>query len=387
MTEFAEISDAKVYLVGGAVRDRLLGLPVYDRDWVVVGATAQQMVDAGYQSMPGDFPVFLHPESGDEYALARTEVKTGPGYHGFEVDAGPDITLEQDLLRRDLTINALAEDADGNIIDLCHGRDDLDEGLLRHITPAFTEDPVRLLRIARFTAKLGQWGFRVAHGTHDLMKKMAVSDDLLNLKSERVWREMKKALAQPQPWRFFEVLHQCGALQCLLPILGETMGDATAHGQSSFKAAMAPLHRAVDLTEDLRVRFVAVMFAGAARTGEMAEFSRQLPVEREFSDLLGWVLTHGIELDAETPAENLLRIVARLKPVQQPERFRAFEQSCHALWPDKVKAAWPRLELAQQVVSSVDVQALRRTGLEGAALGDALQHARVEMLRQRLQDL
>ncbi|MBA1446904.1 MAG: rhodanese [Gammaproteobacteria bacterium] len=377
----------KIYLVGGAVRDRLLGLPVYDRDWVVVGATAQQMAAAGYQSMPGDFPVFLHPESGDEYALARTEVKTGPGYHGFEVDAGPDITLEQDLLRRDLTINALAEDADGNIIDLCHGRDDLDEGLLRHITPAFTEDPVRLLRIARFAAKLGQCGFRIAHGTHDLMKKMAVSDDLLNLKSERLWREMKKALAQPQPWRFFEVLHQCGALQRLLPVLGASMGDATAHGHPSSKAAMAALHRAVDLTEDLRVRFVAVMFAGLARTGEMAEFSRQLPVEREFTDLLEWVLTHGIELDAETPAENLLHIVARLKPVQQPERFRAFEQSCHALWPEKMKAAWPRLELAGQVVSSVDVQALRRTGFEGAALGDALQHARVERLRQRLMDL
>ena len=167
----------KIYLVGGAVRDGLLGLPVSERDYLVVGATEQQMLDLGYRRLDVAFPVFLHPETGDEYALARCECKSGPGYKGFEVDAGPHITLEQDLARRDLTVNALARDETGNLIDLFHGREHLDEGLLRHITPAFDEDPVRLLRAARFAAKLGRWGFRVAHGTFALMQRMARRDE------------------------------------------------------------------------------------------------------------------------------------------------------------------------------------------------------------------
>jgi len=161
----------KIYLVGGAVRDRLLGLPVEERDWVVTGATEQEMAALGYQQVDADFPVFLHPESGEEYALARREVKTGPGYKGFRIETGPDVTLEEDLARRDLTINAMAEADDGTLIDPYGGRDDLEAGLLRHVTPAFVEDPVRLPRVARFAAKLAGYGFRVAHDTFTLMEQ------------------------------------------------------------------------------------------------------------------------------------------------------------------------------------------------------------------------
>jgi tRNA nucleotidyltransferase (CCA-adding enzyme) len=162
----------QIYLVGGAVRDKLLGLPVRERDWVVVGATPEAMVKLGYRPVGKDFPVFLHPDTHEEYALARTERKTAPGYKGFVVHADPDVTLEEDLRRRDLTINAIAEAADGTLIDPFNGREDLDQGLLRHVSPAFVEDPVRILRVARFAARFAKWGFKVAHGTHALMQRM-----------------------------------------------------------------------------------------------------------------------------------------------------------------------------------------------------------------------
>jgi len=178
-----------IYLVGGAVRDQLLGLPVRDRDWVVVGATEAEMLERGFRRADAEFPVFLHPDTGEEYALARRETKTGPGYKGFRIDAGPDVTLEEDLVRRDLTINALARDQAGRLIDPFDGEADLEQGLLRHISPAFVEDPVRLLRVARFAARLGRWGFRVAHGTHRLLQRMAASEDLAALRPERLWQE------------------------------------------------------------------------------------------------------------------------------------------------------------------------------------------------------
>ncbi|MCB1904166.1 MAG: rhodanese, partial [Gammaproteobacteria bacterium] len=196
----------KIYLVGGAVRDRLLGLPVRDRDWVVVGATEAEMLQQGFRRADSDFPVFLHPQSGEEYALARRETKTGPGYRGFSIEAGPEITLEQDLIRRDLTINAIAEDEAGNLIDPFAGQQDLAAGVLRHVSPAFVEDPLRLLRVARFAARLGRWGFRLSHTTHGLMQRMAASEELATLRGERLWQEMKQALAEDQPWRFFQVL-------------------------------------------------------------------------------------------------------------------------------------------------------------------------------------
>src|SRR5256885_5337521 len=205
----------KAYIVGGAVRDALLGVPVNDRDWVVVGATPDDMLAAGYKPVGQDFPVFLHPQTHEEYALARTERKTAPGYHGFTFHADPSVTLEQDLERRDLTINAMAQDADGRVIDPFGGRDDLRDKVLRHVSPAFAEDPVRILRLARFAARFDD--FAVAPQTLALMRDMVRAGEVDALVPERVWQELSRGLMERRPSRMFEVLRACGALARLLP--------------------------------------------------------------------------------------------------------------------------------------------------------------------------
>ncbi|EJB8473631.1 multifunctional CCA addition/repair protein [Citrobacter freundii] len=214
----------KIYLVGGAVRDALLGLPVKDKDWVVVGATPQEMLDAGYQQVGRDFPVFLHPQTREEYALARTERKSGSGYTGFTCYAAADVTLEADLQRRDLTINALARDDDGEIIDPYHGRRDLENRLLRHVSPAFSEDPLRVLRVARFAARYAHLSFRIADETLALMREMTAAGELAHLTPERVWKETENALTTRNPQVFFQVLHDCGALRVLFPEIDALFG-------------------------------------------------------------------------------------------------------------------------------------------------------------------
>ena len=211
----AKIDTFETYVVGGAVRDRLLGRAVHDRDWVVVGATAQQMLDAGFRAVGRDFPVFLHPLTHEEYALARTERKSAPGYRGFVVHADPGVTLQQDLSRRDLTINAIAEDADGRLIDPFGGQADLRARLLRHVSPAFAEDPLRILRVARFAARLPD--FQVASETLELMRDMVDAGEVDALVSERVWQELARGLMERRPSRMFELLRACGALRVLLP--------------------------------------------------------------------------------------------------------------------------------------------------------------------------
>lgn len=207
----------KTYLVGGAVRDALLGRPVHDRDWVVVGTTAETLQSLGYSQVGKDFPVFLHPENGEEYALARTERKTGAGYHGFSVDAGKQVTLEEDLGRRDLTINAIAQDENGVITDPWGGLQDLESRLLRHVSAAFVEDPVRILRTARFAARFAPLGFSIAPETMELMQHMVDSGEAHALVAERVWQELARALAEPAPQVFFSTLRACGALAVILP--------------------------------------------------------------------------------------------------------------------------------------------------------------------------
>ncbi|XTZ38989.1 multifunctional CCA addition/repair protein [Salmonella enterica] len=214
----------KSYLVGGAVRDTLLGLPVKDRDWVVVGATPQEMLDAGYQQVGRDFPVFLHPQSREEYALARTERKSGFGYTGFTCYSAPDVTLQQDLLRRDLTVNALAQDQQGNIIDPYGGQQDLRDRILRHVSPAFGEDPLRVLRVARFAARYAHLSFRIADETMLLMREMVDAGELAHLIAERVWQETEKALRTRNPQVYFLVLRECGALKVLFPELDALFG-------------------------------------------------------------------------------------------------------------------------------------------------------------------
>lgn len=214
----------KIYLVGGAVRDSLLGLPVTEKDWVVVGATPENLLTQGYQQVGKDFPVFLHPVSRDEYALARTERKSGKGYTGFVCHAAPDVTLEQDLLRRDLTINAIARTERGDLIDPYHGRRDLENRVLRHVSDAFSEDPLRVLRVARFAARFAHLGFQIAEETMALMQKMAHEGELAYLTPERVWKETEKALGTSSPDVYFQVLRDCGALAVLFPEIDNLYG-------------------------------------------------------------------------------------------------------------------------------------------------------------------
>ena len=212
------------YLVGGAIRDRMLGIVDSDRDYVVTGATPEQMQALGYQPVGKHFPVFLHPESKAEYALARTERKQGRGHQGFVFHTGADVTIEDDLLRRDLTVNAMAETADGKLIDPCNGRQDLENRLLRHVSPAFAEDPLRVLRVARFAAKLAPFGFTLADETLQLMRQISSSGELQTLSAERIWQELHKSLLTPAPQRLIEVLHECGALAELLPEVDALFG-------------------------------------------------------------------------------------------------------------------------------------------------------------------
>ena len=253
----------KTYLVGGAVRDKLLGFEKSDRDWVVVGASVAQMLDAGFTQVGKDFPVFLHPQTKEEHALARTERKTGPGYTGFAFNADPSVTLEEDLLRRDLTINAIAQDSDGNLIDPYGGVKDIENRVLRHVSPAFTEDPLRVLRVARFEARFAPLGFHIAEETMALMRQLSSSGELQHLVAERVWQEMEKALRSAAPAEFFRSLRACGALQVILPEVDNLFGvpqppqhhpevDTGIH-------VMMCLEQAAKLSDDTVVRFATLM--------------------------------------------------------------------------------------------------------------------------------
>lgn len=253
----------KTYLVGGAVRDQLLGLTAHEHDWVVVGITPKEMLALGYQQVGKDFPVFLHPETHDEHALARTERKSGAGYTGFTCHAAPDVTLEQDLLRRDLTINAIAQDNDGSLIDPYNGRQDLEQRILRHVSPAFSEDPLRVLRIARFAARFAYLGFTIAPETQDLIKQIVNSREIENLTVERVWKETEKALATQSPQVFFQVLRECGALAILFPEIDNLFGvPAPAKWHPEIDTGvhvLLVLGVASQLSDDIDVRFSSLL--------------------------------------------------------------------------------------------------------------------------------
>lgn len=403
------IIPAKTYLVGGAVRDGLLGLPVQERDWVVVGSTAEQMMDLGFKPVGKDFPVFIHPESGEEYALARTERKTAAGYHGFVVHASPEVTLEEDLCRRDLTINAIAQSADGTIIDPFGGRKDLEQRVLRHVSPAFTEDPVRILRIARFLARLTPLGFRIADDTLSLMRTMVSSGEVDALVPERVWQELVRALETRTPEAFFETLHTCGALSKLIPELDRLWGvpqppqwhpeiDTGVH-------TMLVLNEACGLSPEPMVRFAALthdLGKGTTppdqwpshhdheRRGEnlVINLCKRLKVPNDFRDLARLTAReHGHAHKAlELRPTTVLQLLESADAFRRPHRFEHFLLACEADArgrPGYESQPYPQARFLRDAITAartVPIQPLLDRGLTGIKLAEALRHARVKAI-------
>jgi len=343
----------KIYLVGGAVRDRLLELPVTDRDWVVVGATVDEMLAAGYRLVGADFPVFLHPESGEEFALARTERKTAPGYKGFSINASPEVTLEEDLLRRDLTINAIAEDSQGNIIDPYGGVADLRAGILRHVSDAFLEDPLRVLRVARFAARYAGLGFRIAGETHHLMQQLADSGELSHLVPERAWHELEKALSEEHPAVFIQILRDCHALAAVLPEVEQLFGvpQPEAHHPEVDTGihTLMSLRQATMMTPSPEVRFATLCHdlgkgttdpadwpqhhGHEARGAELVDtLCQRLRAPRAFRDLAVLVARYHTQchsFDSLRPGTQL-KLLEALDAFRRPQRVAQFLTACEA---------------------------------------------------------
>lgn len=344
----------KVYLVGGAVRDELLGLPFHERDWVVVGATPQALLDEGYKAVGKDFPVFLHPRTGEEYALARTERKTGKGYYGFEAHFAPDVTLEDDLRRRDLTVNAIAKDIDSNeLFDPFGGARDIQARVLRHVSSAFSEDPLRVLRVARFAARFAPLGFTVAPETIALLREMSTTDELTTLVPERVWQETARALSSDAPWVYFQVLRDVGALSLVFPELERLFGvpqPAKWHPEIDTGVhTFMVLEQACKLSADPRVRFASLVHDLGKGTTPVAELPRhigheersvelidalckRLRVPREYRDLGRLVARyHGLCHRAEQlRPSTMVDALDKLDAYRRPERFEQFLIACEA---------------------------------------------------------
>lgn len=398
----------EIYLVGGAVRDQLLNRPVVEQDWVVVGATPEQLIERGYKPVGKDFPVFLHPESHDEYALARTERKTGQGYHGFDCYFAPDVTLEEDLARRDLTINAMAQSADGEIIDPYNGLADLKARQLRHVSSAFVEDPLRVLRVARFAARYHYLGFSIASETLALMRQLASGTELQALTPERVWKETEKALTEQSPQVYFEQLHAVGALAVIFPEIDKLWGiPSSSQSASRMDAglhAMSVLQQAAQLSESTLVRFAALCHdigndasqlharanpqaqesPGVTTIKKMAkrlkipnQFRKIACITREF-----YAICHrAFEL---TP-EQLIATLESLGAYRQPEQLQQFLLASEAEFrghTGSTKKPYPQRQLLSSIAlatASIDSQPLLQAGLKGAEIGDAIREQRIEI--------
>ncbi|MBA1273384.1 multifunctional CCA addition/repair protein [Stutzerimonas azotifigens] len=384
----------QIYKVGGAVRDRLLDRPVTEVDWVVVGATAEEMQALGYRPVGADFPVFLHPESGEEYALARTERKSGRGYGGFTFYASPDVTLEDDLIRRDLTINAIAEDDRGTLVDPYGGQRDLAARLLRHVSPAFAEDPLRVLRVARFAARYHELGFRVADETLELMRRLAESGELEALTAERSWKEISRALMEPRPDVFVQVLRDCGALARMLPEL-----DALFPGHAG-EQLLRVLRRCAQHEQPLPVRWACLLLGLASQqttetepkradTRQLDAISQRLKVPRDCQELarLSGEFHAQARQATALEADTLLALLQHFDIYRRPDRFEQFLAVCEmdafarADQIDAVRRQADYLRQAAQAARSVRVDQLMERGFQGAALGEAIKRERLEALR------
>ena len=383
----------KIYLVGGAVRDRRLGLPVRERDWVVVGATPQELLSQGYKPVGRDFPVFLHPVSKEEYALARTERKTGPGYTGFETCSDPTITLEEDLRRRDLTINAMAETPEGELIDPYGGAEDLDNGLLRHVSPAFVEDPVRILRVARFAARFAHWGFRVAHQTNALMRQMVQNGEVDHLVPERVWSEFARALETKTPERFFDVLYGCGALARLFPEIEPLYRQASPARHGHKGGAFPALRSSVALDADPAIRCAALACDISRGVGEdfdsrcLAAMCARLHAPSAWRDLAMLALQHRerIHSAAALPAAAKLDLLGDLDAWRRGKRFEDILLVCRAdaRLKDDAHSYPPAgvLRAARQAAAAVRIDDLVGTGEDGKTIAGELRQRRIRAIQ------
>jgi tRNA nucleotidyltransferase (CCA-adding enzyme) len=397
----------EVYLVGGAVRDELLGLPVRERDWVVVGASPEDMEQLGYRPVGRDFPVFLHPETHEEYALARTERKTGRGYRGFEVHCATDVTLEDDLRRRDLTINAMARDATGRLVDPYGGQADLERKLLRHVSEAFAEDPVRILRVARFAARFAPLGFTVAPGTVELMRGVVASGEVDALVPERVWQETLKALSEPRPDAFLAVLRDCGALARIFPELDALWGVPQPprwHPEIDTGVHMLlVMQAAARLSDNPRVRFAALMHdLGKGETPPdlwprhighedrgaklVRQLSDRLRVPTDFRHLAELTARwHGLAHRAlELKASTVLQLFEHCDALRRPDRFREFLLACEADFRGRTgweARSYPEAGLlasALDAALAATLEASERRGLSGEQIGEALRKKRLK---------
>jgi len=401
----------KAWVVGGAVRDRLLGEAVNDRDWVVTGASPQQMLDAGYLPVGKDFPVFLHPQTHEEYALARTERKTGPGYRGFEVHAAPDVTLEDDLARRDLTINAIAQDADGALIDPHGGQRDLQARVLRHVSPAFVEDPVRILRLARFAAR---WpDFTIAPETSALMRRMVDEGEVDALVAERVWQELSRGLMERAPARMLEVLREVGALRRLLPEVDALFGvpQPPAHHPEIDTGVhtLMVLGRCAATAQPLPVRWACLVHDLGKATTPAEALPRHIGHEQRGEKLIRAVNerlrvpvdcaelalltarehTH-VHASETLGAAAVLRLLERCDAFRRPERFLQMLAACECDatgrlgFEDRPYPQRARLAAALATAQDVDARAASAQaiaqGLKGPAIAEAIRRARVRAL-------
>ena len=399
-----------VYKVGGAVRDELLGLPVQDVDWVVVGSTPAQMQELGYRPVGGDFPVFLHPHTGEEYALARTERKNGHGYGGFVFHAEPTVTLEQDLLRRDLTINAMAMDDQGQLVDPYGGASDLDNKVLRHVSPAFAEDPLRVLRVARFAARYAHMGFTIADETLELMQQLAHSGELAHLVAERVWQECARALMEPSPDVFIQVLHETDALKPLLPEVDRLFGvpqRAEFHPEVDTGVhVLMVLQQCARFEQNLGVRWACLLHdLGKGITPEhilprhlghetrgvplIKEVCLRLRVPRDLTELALLVGEYHLHSHRalELKPSTLLKLLLRLDCLRRPARLEDFINACEMDARGRLgftEREYPQADFlrgAAECIRRVDVQLLLERGLKGAELGEALYQARLGALK------
>lgn len=401
-----------IYLVGGAVRDALLDRPVKERDWVVVGAKPDTLVNAGYKPVGKSFPVFLHPDTKEEYALARTERKVSAGYHGFEFDTSDQVTLEEDLIRRDLTINAIAQTDDGTLIDPYGGQADLENRVLRHLSPAFAEDPLRVLRVARFAARYHDLGFRIADETLELMHHLSESGELDTLTAERVWKELQLSLVEQHPEVFVQVLHQCGALGVLLPELEHLFArsesapsddDAPDELVDASTFTLLALKAAVSLSDSPVIRYAVLCHdMGLARVDEedardletlkaeqVEALSRRLKAPREYRDLA--VLTAKYHCRAHQALslkpKKILKLIGALDGLRKSERFGQFLVACKADQqgrPGYESHPYHQADFlleALKVVKNVDIRSLREQGFKGREMKEAIHDAQLEALR------